>query len=830
MNEPVHLRVAIEDMQCASCVQRIEKSLQSLSQVVKVAVNLAGKYADIEVSETRDATQSIRKALTDAGYHARIETLQLGIAGMSCASCVQRVQKSLERVPEVLDASVNLATHQAIVRYFPQHQSVDTMIAMAEKAGYHASAQNQNDTAPQDSDGAHQESLKHDLRVAVSLTLPLMIIAMAHMTPATGAWMRAILGGNGWINLAQWLLVTPIIIFPGRRFFTSGWSELRHVNPGMNSLVMLGVSAAYSYSMLAWLLPGLFPEGTAHVYFEACAMIITLVLVGRTMEARAKSHTSDTIRHLIQLQPSEARVQRDGQIMEIPTGNLRLDDRVLIRPGERIPVDGEVIAGASHIDESMVTGEPTAIHKAPGDSLIGGTVNHEAALTMRVTSIGKDTLLNQIVRMVELAQSDKPPIQRLADRIAGVFVPIVLIAALVTFILWLWLGPEPSLNYAFITAVSVLLIACPCAMGLATPTAIMVGTGKGAQLGVLFRHGSALETLSTMRVLVFDKTGTLTYGHPRLTGITLLSDAHPQRDILRWCAAIENHSEHPIARTIIEAAQEQQLEPPEAEHIQVVAGSGITGETEGHQLHLGSLRHMIEHTSLDQNVWETQISSRGDELSSPVLVSVDGQAAAIFYIADELKPDSIAAIAWLRTHGLELWMVTGDHPNAAHSIAAEVGIENIRAQVMPVDKARIVSELQQQGNKSAFAGDGINDAPALAQADVGIAIGTGTDIAIETADIVLMRGGLESLCHAVALSIKTRRIIWMNFLWAYGYNVLLIPLAAGAFYPLTGWLLNPVFAAAAMSISSVLVVSNSLRLRRFSPKITPITQANPVHP
>ena len=636
---------------------------------------------------------------------------------------------------------------------------------------------------------------------------------MLKFTPGFEGPMMSLMPERGWMWV-EFVLATPVQFYAGRVFYRQGWAEMRHLNPGMNSLVVLGASAAYFYSVTALLAPDIFPEGTATTYFEAAGVIITLILLGRYFEAVAKGRTSEAIKKLMRLRAKTARVIRDGKEMEIPIEDVVAEDLVLVRPGERLPVDGVVTEGTSYVDESMITGEPVPVEKTAGAEVVGGTVNKTGAFTLKATRVGNHTVLAQIIRMVEEAQGAKPPIQRLADKIASVFVPIVIAAAAATFGVWLAFGPDPALSFAFVASVSVLLIACPCAMGLATPTAIMVGTGKGAEMGVLFRKGSALEILARIDTVVLDKTGTLTKGRPELTDFLLGDD-----ETLRLVAAAESKSEHPIAEAIQRAARERRLDIPPVTDFQALPGFGIEATVEGRRVEVGADRYM-ETLGIGLGDVEERAAGLAREAKTPLYAAVDGKLAAVIAVSDPLKEGSREAIAALHDLGLEAAMLTGDNRRTAEAIANHVGIDRVMAEVLPDQKAEEIKRLQAEGKKVAFVGDGINDAPALAQADVGIAIGTGTDIAMEAGDVVLMSGDLRGIVNATALSKRTLRTIRYNFFWAYAYNVALIPVAAGALYPLLGLLLNPMLAAAAMSISSIFVVTNSLRLRGFKPPLS----------
>lgn len=800
------LSIGIQGMTCAACVGRVERALKKQSGVVDARVNLATEKAMVEVTDA--SARQLVAAIADAGYQPVTATAEFGIRGMTCASCVSRVERALNKLPGVLEASVNLATEKVQVRYLPELVSPPRLQAAVRDAGYEPRDLSQPAPAADDDELA---ALRRQVWFAAVFTIPLVIVGMGKMTPGLEQLFMQVMPHRGWMWL-EWLLATPVLFVAGRRFFTSGYAELKHRSPGMNSLVMIGASAAYFYSVAALLIPQAFPAGTAETYFEAAGVIITLILVGRYLEHIAKGRTSAAIKKLLQLQAKTARVLRDGEAVELPVEAVVPGDRILVRPGERIPVDGVVEDGQSYVDESMISGEPVPVAKAAGTELVGGTVNRNGALTFRATRVGADTVLSQIIRMVEAAQAEKPPIQQLADQIAGVFVPVVLVIAALTFGIWLGFGPQPALSFAFVTAVSVLLIACPCAMGLATPTAIMVGTGKGAELGVLFRKGAALETLAKVDTVVLDKTGTLTRGQLELTDLIVLDG--DETEVLALVAAAESRSEHPIAEAIARAAAEQGLALPAVERFAAEPGWGVEAQVAGRTVQVGADRYM-KRLGIPLGEAEVRARALAAQAKSPLYAAVNGRLAAVFAVADSLKDGSREAIVALKAQGLEVAMLTGDNRATAEAIAREVGIEQVLAEVLPDQKAAEVKRLQAEGRRVAFVGDGINDAPALAQADAGIAIGTGTDIAIEAGDVVLMRGDLRGIVDAIALSRRTRSTIIGNFVWAYGYNVALIPVAAGLLYPFTGFLLNPMAAAGAMSLSSVFVLTNSLRLRRF---------------
>ncbi len=744
-------------------------------------------------------------------------TTVLRVEGMTCASCVGRVERALNAVPGVTTAYVNLASESA---HIEGSASTETLIIAIEHSGYEASPllMAQHDDNRDARQAEEQQALARATLLAGLLTLPVFALEMgAHIIPGLHHWIDATLGRqNNWI--IQMVLTTLVLFGPGLRFFRIGVPLLLRGNPDMNALVALGAGAAWSYSMIATLWPALLPEASRFVYFEAAAVIVTLILLGRWLEARAKGHTSDAIRHLMGLQAKVAQVRRESDWQEIPIDELVINDEVLVRPGERIPADGEVIDGRSHVDESMLTGEPLPVSKGPGDSVTGGTVNGAGSLTLRTNRIGTDTVLAQIIRMVETAQGAKLPIQALVDKVTAVFVPVVIGLSLLTFLGWWWLGPSPAITLALINAVAVLIIACPCAMGLATPTSIMVGTGRAAELGVLFRQGDALQSLRDARVVALDKTGTITQGRPVLTDL-LLTDASDQNSVdhdtvLRLAAAVESRSEHPIGLAIVKAAQDKGLQLPPVSEFEALPGYGVLATIEEQKVAVGAER-LMQQLQIETDSLQAHKQLLTNSGKTALFVAIDNRVAAVIAVADTLKNGSVEAIQALQALSLKVVMITGDGEATALAIAHEVGISEVAANVLPDGKVARLKALQQTHGPVAFVGDGINDAPALAAAHVGIAIGSGTDIAIEAADVVLMSGDLRAVVTAFEVSHHTLRNIKQNLFWAFAYNASLIPIAAGLLYPFYGVLLSPIFAASAMALSSIFVISNALRLRHM---------------
>jgi P-type Cu+ transporter len=866
------VEIPISGMTCASCVARNEKALRRLDGVSAANVNFATEKAQVTFDPARIDVGRLTATIEQAGYDVPTVTETLAVGGMTCASCVGRVEKALRRTPGVLEATVNLATERATVEFLPGTTGRDELAAAVRRAGYEvvapargpgAAASGTAGSTPGPTAGARPAGASSAgttpagddvdpevvarraayLRLRRKVVIGAVLSALVFLGSMGFAFVPGFLT-NGWV---LWALATPVQFWVGRQFYRAAFAAARHAGTTMDTLVVMGSSAAYFYSAAGVLFPAFFDHHGLGVpmYFDSAALIITLILFGRLLESRARSQTGAAIRTLIGLQPRTARVVRDGVELDVPVAEVVHDDLVRVRPGEKIPVDGVVNEGSSAVDESMLTGEPLPVEKGPGDEVIGATMNSSGTFTLRATRVGAETALAQIVRLVEQAQGARPPIARLADVIASWFVPAVMAIAGATFVIWLLAGPQPALNYALINAIAVLVIACPCALGLATPTAVMVGTGKGAENGVLIRDGASLELAHSLQTIVLDKTGTITEGRPAVTDVLVGSGdgngpaaIDSPDELLRLVAAAERGSEHPLGAAIVRAAAERGLELPDADDFAATAGHGVRARVQGHEVLVGNERLMAvaevptlaavatgaasqdaaADAVLRDAAWQSDALAAAKLAAAgktPVYVAVDGRPAGLLAIADRVKPGAAEAIGRLHDLGLRVVMLTGDRPETAAAIAAQVGVDEVVAGVLPAAKAAEIARLQAGGRRVAMVGDGVNDAPALAQADIGVAIGTGTDVAIEASDVTLVSGELRGVVTAIALSRATMRTIKQNLFWAFAYNAALIPIAAGILYPPFGILLNPIFAAAAMGLSSVTVVGNSLRLRRF---------------
>jgi Cu+-exporting ATPase len=809
--------IHITGMTCTSCARTVAKGLSHTPGVEQADVNFTSEKASLEYDPDKVDLAGIKHTVSQLGYGVAAKKSIFPVAGMTCASCVARVEEALSGVPGVISAVVNLASEKATVEYLEGTQVADMRRAVKE-AGYELGPEAQ---ALEDVTAAAQREIRAlRNRFVIAVILAAIIMVLGFGPPFAGR------------SYLLWALATPVQFWAGLRFYRGAWGALKHRTSDMNTLIAVGTSVAYFYSVIAVLFPGLFATNVLepHLYFDTSATIIALVLVGRFLEARARGQTSEALKRLIGLQPKTALVVREGGQREIPIEDVRVGDVILVRPGGRIPVDGTVREGYSSVDESMITGESIPVEKKVGDEVIGATINKTGSFQFEATKVGKDTMLARIVRMVEEAQGSKAPIQRLADVIASYFVPAVIGIAIVTFIVWYFVGPSPALTFALLNFVAVLIIACPCALGLATPTAITVGTGKGAEHGILIRNGEALERAQQIRTVLLDKTGTLTRGEPVVTDIVAAASFSIE-EVLRLAASVEQSSEHPLGEAVVRAALERKLELSLSTDFNAIPGQGVEALLEGKKLILGNLKFMTER-GLSLNGLESKSAELLEQGKTAMFLGLDTQVAGIIALADTLKPGAREALQALHKMGIETAMITGDNRRTAEAIAREAGIDRVLAEVLPEHKAGEVRKLQEEGRVVAMVGDGINDAPALAQADVGIAIGTGADVAMETGDITLISGDVMGVVTAISLSKRTMRTIKQNLFWAFAYNTALIPVAAGVLYLAFGQtgvpsglrfilgdygFLNPMLAAAAMAASSITVVSNSLRLRRFKP-------------
>ncbi|MHB0866877.1 MAG: heavy metal translocating P-type ATPase [Thermoleophilia bacterium] len=810
MTDSRKISLPIGGMTCASCVERNEKALRLLPGVLRADVNFATEKATVEYDPGVVGVGGLVAAVEQVGYQVIVEKADLAVQGMTCATCVERVEKALAGMDGVISASVNFATERAMVAFVPGAVELDDLIRVVEQAGYQV-LRPEAGTGPGDAEARLRlrSYRRLQLKVAVGAlcSVPIFIGSMPQWFGELG-----LLSNHYWL----WALTTPVQFWVGWQFYKGAYAAARHLSTNMNTLVAVGSSAAYFFSVAGILFPGFFEASGQEMpmYFDTAAIIITLILLGRMLETRAKGQTSDAIRKLIALAPKTARVMRDGQEADVPVAEVVVRDMVVVRPGERIPVDGVVATGESSVDESMITGESMPVTKRPGDEVIGATINKLGSFRFQATKVGKDTALARIIKLVQEAQGSKPPIARMADVISGYFVPAVFAVATVTFLVWLLFGPAPALNKAVINFVAVVVIACPCALGLATPTAVMVGTGKGAEAGILIRGGDSLETAHKLDTIVLDKTGTLTRGQPTVTDV--VTAGWDESEVLRLGAAAEKGSEHPLGEAIVNGAAERGIEPGAAASFNSITGKGIEAGVEGRRVLLGNEALFLEY-GLALDAFTGSSHSLAVAGKTPMFMAVDDEIVAVIGVADTLKDGSRDTVALLKKMGLEVIMLTGDNRRTAEAIGAGAGVDRVLAGVMPEDKANEVKRLQGEGKIVAMVGDGINDAPALAQADVGIAIGTGTDVAMEAGDITLISGDLMGVVTAIALSHRTIQIIKQNLFSSFIYNTALIPVAAGVLYPFFGIMLNPIFAAGAMGMSSVTVVTNSLRLRRFKP-------------
>ncbi len=804
----------VTGMTCATCAGTIADSLSELEGVLKADVNLATERASVTFDPEKVDVAKMRRAVEDAGYGVIMNEVTLSIGGMSCASCVNTVEEAVNELDGVLSASVNLVTEKLTVRYDPQRVRVAQIKKAVVDAGYEVM---EAQTLDLEKEMREKETRRQRILLLLSLALAVPTMVVMMIMDFTDLWHHFLME---WGNLIMFALATPVQFIAGYQFYIGAYKALRNRTANMDTLIAVGTSAAYFYSVAVIFAPGL--VAMDHVYFDSSAMIIALILFGKYLEAKAKGSTSESIKRLMGLQAKTARVLREGQEVEMPVDELDVGDVMIVRPGEKIPTDGVVVDGRSSVDESIITGESIPVSKDEGSEVIGATINGSGLLRVRATRVGKDTALAQIVKLVEDAQVAKAPIQRLADRVAAVFVPAVITIALAAFFFWYFLGVpafasgEPAFTFSLTIFITVLVIACPCALGLATPTAIMVGTGKGAENGILIKGGDALEIAGTVDTLVFDKTGTLTEGRPEVEEVLSFDASCP--NMLSLVASAEVGSEHPLGEAIVRKARSDGLELSGVEGFEGLAGKGVKASVSGRSIVAGN-RGLLEEIGIPLGEREGDVASLEERGMTAVLITIDGRLCGAIGIADVLKPTSAEAVAELKGMGIEVVMITGDNRRTAQAIANKLGIEKVLAEVLPGDKAKEVSRLQSEGRKVAMVGDGINDAPALAQADVGMAIGSGTDVAVEAGDIVLIKDDPRDAVAAIQLSRQTMHKIRQNLFWAFGYNTAGIPVAAGVLYPFLGILLSPIIAAGAMAFSSVSVVTNAALLKRYTPEI-----------
>jgi len=828
------INLPVEGMTCAACVGHVENALKGVPGVLDASVNLGTEKAAVEFDSGKVAFEVIQEAVSGAGYKLGTQSASLNIGGMTCAACVGHVENALKSVPGVALASVNLGVERAMVEFVPGMAELSDLQAAVEGAGYRVEGFNESADREREMERLSKVKEIRELRnrlVFAGGGAILLFLGTFDALPWVSKFMA-----QGLYPFLLWALATPVQFWAGSNFYTSGLGALKHRTSNMHTLIALGTTVAYSYSVAVVLLvafsPGVLADNgiEAKVYFDTAAIIVALILLGRFLEAGARGRTSEAIRRLMGLRPTSARVVRDGEEVDIPVDQVVIGDVVLVRPGEKIPVDGQVTDGYSAVDESMLTGESMPVEKSPGQKVYGATLNANGAIYFQATQVGGETVLAQIIQLVEEAQGSKAPIQRLADQVASYFVPAVIVVSLAAFLFWMLLGPAPALTFSTLVLVSVLIIACPCALGLATPTAIIVGTGKGAEKGVLIKQAQALEIAHKVDTVVLDKTGTLTIGKPRVTDLVVSGESGASEgELLLLAASAERGSEHPLGEAIVSEARERGLALESVTGFQAIPGQGIVAQVNGHTVRFGNLV-LMEEAGVRLDGLVEKASALAAQGKTPMFLASDETAMGVIAVADTVKPEAQEGLAKLRRMGLDVVMLTGDNAQTAHAIAGQLGVDWVEAEVLPQDKAAVVKRLQAEGRVVAMVGDGINDAPALAQADVGLAMGSGTDVAMASADITLMRGDVNGVAAALELSRQTIRTIKQNLFWAFFYNVMLIPVAAGVLYPVfqgvggvPGGLdfffgeqgfLNPALAALAMAFSSVTVVSNSLRLRR----------------
>ncbi|MDP1713309.1 MAG: heavy metal translocating P-type ATPase [Anaerolineales bacterium] len=797
----------------------LDSALRALDGVGDVKVNVTANRLEVQYDAQKVDVSRLVGAVKSIGFQIGGANVKIGIENLRCASCVKSIEDELKATQGVLNATVNIATQEATVDYLPQKTTLSQLNAAIETWGYKPRPALSDAPVDQQEEAHAREyrRLMNKFWFATAISVPVLATAYYQFVPflknLNMDTLRLLWGVTA-------LLTLPVMFWSGSDFFTGAWASFKHRSANMNTLIALGTGAAWLYSTFAILFPSVFPEGTSEPFYDVVSVVIALVVLGQALELRAKGQSSSAIKKLLGLQAKTARVIRDGKEMDLPVEEVLVGDVIQVRPGEKIPVDGVIVEGSSAVDESMLTGESLPSSKKMGDEVIGATINKTGAFKFRTTKVGKDTALAQIVKMVQDAQNSKAPIARLADTVSGYFVPVVMILAVWTFVTWFVVGPQPQLVYALVTSVTVLIIACPCALGLATPMSLMVGIGKGAENGILIRSGEALQTARALNTVVLDKTGTITKGKPELTDIVISEQSSVTSDqLLKLAASVEKVSEHPLAQAIVEGAQARKLELAEVKDFDAIPGHGVSAKVEGRNILIGNLK-LMNREKIALGSLEEQSKSIADDGKTPMFIALDGKAAGIIAVADTVKEDSAEAIKVLQGMGIEVVMITGDNRRTAEAIARRVGVTRVLAEVLPEDKANNIQLLQAEGKKVAMVGDGINDAPALAQADVGLAIGTGTDVAIEASDITLIKGSLKGVVTAIEVSRATMKNIYQNLVGAFIYNTLGVPVAMGLLFPFFGLLLNPLIAGAAMAFSSVTVVGNANRLRGFKPKFS----------
>lgn len=804
-----------------SGITPLEQAITTVPGVSKAVVNVSENRIFVDFDPTRSNVADLLEVVRGAGFTPGVQTLRLKVSGLYCAECVARIEDALKRVPGVFDATMNAATDDVKVDYAPTIGDLGRLTQAVEQAGpYRATRAAEATESEMDKEAQTMEkeyrSLMRKWWFAAAVGVPTMILSYPWIFPILRDWFPRGSDNLRYIWYAMGVASFAVLFYSGRQFFEGMWQGLKHRSANMHTLIAIGTGVAWVYSTVALMFPQLFPsEEFTDVYYDVTVVVTALVVLGLAMEIKAKGRTSEAIKKLIGLQAKTARVLREAHEIDIPVEEVVVGDLVVVRPGEKIPVDGEVVEGQSAVDESMITGESLPISKKVGDEVIGATINKTGAFKFRATKVGKDTALANIVRLVQDAQGSKVPIQRIVDRVSGYFTPAVMILAILGFVAWYNFGPSPSFAYALIVAVTTLIIACPCALGMATPMSLTTGIGLGAQNGILIRSGDALQSAERLNTIILDKTGTITHGKPSLTDV-IVANGRDEREVLRFAASVEKSSEHPLALAIVEGALVRGLPLIDVQDFDAVPGHGVFARADGHRVLIGNLKFM-NREGIGIGDFEEKSNTLANDGKTPMYVALDGELAGIVAVADTVKEDSRTAIAALKQMGLEVVMITGDNPRTANAIARQVGVDRVLAEVLPQDKAFNVQKLQLEGKKVAMVGDGINDAPALAQADIGMAIGTGTDVAIEASDITLIKGSLTGIVTAIQISRATMRNVYQNLFGAFVYNSLGIPIALGVLYPFLGILLSPLLAALAMSFSSVTVISNANRLKRWKP-------------